>query len=116
MFFLCMASSYCKVYLYLYPKHSLLHSCSVGLQTTNLLNFCLSGFFFFNWSDVWGGLTNSGEKREGKGKGEKERYAYLNVEFQRIASREKKDFLSDQWKEIEGNNRMGKTRESSQEN
>ena len=46
-----------------------------------------------------------------KGKGEKERYTHLNAEFQRIARRDKKAFLSDQCKEIEGNNRMGKTRD-----
>ena len=46
-----------------------------------------------------------------KGKGEKERYTYLNAEVQRIAKREKKAFLSDQYKEIEENNRMGKTRD-----
>ena len=46
-----------------------------------------------------------------KGKGEKERYAHLNAEFQRRARRDKKDFLSDQCKEIEKNNRMGKTRD-----
>ena len=51
------------------------------------------------------------KRREAKGKGEKERYADLNAEFQRIARREKKDFLSDQCKEIEGNNRMGKTKD-----
>ena len=51
------------------------------------------------------------ERREGKGKGEKERYTYLNAEFQRIARRDKKAFLSDQCKEIEENNRMGKTRD-----
>ena len=51
------------------------------------------------------------KRREAKGKGEKERYADLNAEFQRIARREKKDFLSDQCKEIEENNRMGKTRD-----
>ena len=50
------------------------------------------------------------EKREVKGKGEKERYTHLNVEFQRI-TRVKKAFLSDQHKEIEENNRMGKTRD-----
>ena len=59
---------------------------------------------------VWGGLTNSCEKREVKSKGEKERHKHLNAEFQRIARREKKAFLSDQFKEIEENNRMGKTR------
>ena len=52
------------------------------------------------------------EKRwEAKGKGEKERYTHLNAEFQRIATREKNAFLSDQCKEIEENNRMGKTRD-----
>ena len=48
--------------------------------------------------------------RKAKGKGEKERYTHLNAEFQRIARRDKKTFLSDQCKEIEENNRMGKTR------
>ena len=48
------------------------------------------------------------KRREVKGKGEKERYTHLNAEFQRIARRDKKAFLSDQCKEIEGNNRMGK--------
>jgi len=51
------------------------------------------------------------KRRKAKGKGEKERYTHLNAEFQRIARREKKAFLSDQCKEIEGNNRMGKTRD-----
>ena len=49
--------------------------------------------------------------REAKGKGEKERYTHLNAEFQRIARRDKKVFLSDQCKEIEEKNRMGKTRD-----
>ena len=51
------------------------------------------------------------KRREAKSKGEKERYKHLNAEFQRIARREKKAFLRDQCKEIEGNNRMGKTRD-----
>ena len=50
------------------------------------------------------------KRRKAKGKGEKERYTHLNAEFQRIARRDKKVFLCDQCKEIEGNNRMGKTR------
>ena len=50
-------------------------------------------------------------RREPKGKGEKERYTHLNAEFQRTARREKKAFLSDQCKEIEENNRMGKARD-----
>ena len=53
------------------------------------------------------------EKREVKGKGEKERHTHLNAEFQIIARRDKKAFLSDQCKETEENNRMGKTRISS---
>ena len=55
------------------------------------------------------------KRREPKGKGEKERYTHLNAEFQRIARRDKKAFLSDQCKAMEENNRMGKTR-SLQEN
>ena len=51
------------------------------------------------------------KRREAKGKGEKERYVHLNAEFQRIARRDKKAFLSDQCREIEENNRMGKTRD-----
>ena len=50
-------------------------------------------------------------RREGKGKGENERYTHLNAEFQRIVRRDKKAFLSNQCKEIEENNRMGKTRD-----
>ena len=60
---------------------------------------------------VWGGLTNSCEKKRAKSKGEKERYKHLNAEFQRIARRDKKAFFSDQCKEIEENNIMGKTRD-----
>ena len=51
------------------------------------------------------------KRREAKSKGEKERYKHLNAEFQRIARREKKAFLRDQCKQIEANNRMGKTRD-----
>ena len=61
--------------------------------------------------EVWGGLTNSCEKKRAKNKGEKERYKHLNAEFQRIARRGKKAFFSDQCKEIEENNRMGKSRD-----
>ena len=57
------------------------------------------------------GLQIAEERREEKGKGEKERYIHLNAEFQRIAMRDKKSFLTDQCKEIEGNNSMGKTRD-----
>ena len=61
---------------------------------------------------VWGGLTYICEpKRKVKSKGEKERYTHLNAEFQRIARSDKKAFLSDQCKEIEDNNTMGKTRD-----
>ena len=57
------------------------------------------------------GLQIAVKRREAKRKGEKERYKHLNAEFQRIARRDKKAFLSDQCKEIEENNRMGKTRD-----
>ena len=60
---------------------------------------------------AWGGLTLAVKRREVKSKGEKERYTHLNTEFQRIARRDKKAFLSDQCKEIEEYNRMGKTRD-----
>ena len=56
-------------------------------------------------------LQTNEKRREVKGKGEKERHTYLNTEFQRIARRDKKAFLSEQCKEIEENNRMGKTRD-----
>ena len=59
----------------------------------------------------WGGLTNSCEKKRSKIQGEKERYKHVNAEFQRIARRDKKAYLSDQCKEIEEKNRMGKTRD-----
>ena len=51
------------------------------------------------------------KRREAKSKGENERYTHLNAQFQRIAGRDKKAFFSDQYKEIEENNRMGKTRD-----
>jgi len=56
-------------------------------------------------------LQTAVNRREVKGKGEKERYTHLNAEFQRIARRDKKAFLRDQCKEIEENHRMGKTRD-----
>ena len=60
---------------------------------------------------VWGNLKIAEIRGEAKGKGGKERYSHLNAEFQRIASRDEKAFLSDQCKEIEENNRMGKIRD-----
>ena len=57
------------------------------------------------------GLQIAVKRREVKGKGEKERYTYFNAEFQRITRRDKKAFLNDQCKEIEENNRVGKTRQ-----
>ena len=56
-------------------------------------------------------LQRAEKRREGKGKGEKERYTHLNAEFQRMARRVKKTFIDIQWKEREENNRMGKTRD-----
>ena len=58
-----------------------------------------------------GALQITEKRREAKGKGEKQRYTHLNAEFQRRARRDKKVFLSDQCKEIEEDNRMGKTRD-----
>ena len=60
---------------------------------------------------VWGGLTNSCENKRSEKQRRKERYKHLNAEFQRIARRDKKPFFSNQCKEIEENNRMGKTRD-----
>ena len=60
---------------------------------------------------VWGGLTNSCEKKRSERQRRKEKYKYLNAEFQRIARRDKKAFLSNQCKAIEENNRKGKTRD-----
>ena len=57
---------------------------------------------------VWGGLSKAVKRRETKHKGEKERYKHVNAEFQRIARRDKRAFFSDQCKEIEENNRMGR--------
>ena len=62
---------------------------------------------------VRGALQIAVKRREVKSKGQKERYKHLNAEFQRIARRNKKAFLGDQCKEIEENNRMGKTRDLS---
>ena len=63
------------------------------------------------WSEET--LQIAEKRREAKGKGEEERYIHLNAELQRIAKRDKKAFLSDQYKEIEENSRMGKTRDLS---
>ena len=60
---------------------------------------------------VWGGLTNSCEKKRSENTKEKRKEKHLNAEFQRIARREKRAFLSNQCKEIEENNRMGKPRD-----
>ena len=59
---------------------------------------------------AWEALQTAVKRREAKSKGEKKRYKHLNAEFQRITRRDKKAFLSDPCKEIEENNRMGKTR------
>ena len=60
---------------------------------------------------VWGGLTNTCEKKRSEKQRKKERYKYLNAAFQRIARKDKKAFFSNQCKEIEEKNRMGKTRD-----
>ena len=60
---------------------------------------------------IWGALQIAVKRREVKSKGQKERYKHPNAEFQRIARRDKKAFFSNQCKEIEENNKMGKTRD-----
>ena len=60
---------------------------------------------------VWGGFQIAEEKREVKGKGERERYTQPNAEFQRLPRRNKKAFSNEQWKELEENNRIGKTKD-----
>ena len=90
-------------YLPLYSKNYL---CSEGQFFTSV-HYITSN----SRLPVWGGLTIAVKRREEKSKREKERYTHLNVEFQKIARRDKKAFLSDQCKETEENNRMGKTRD-----
>ena len=76
------------------------------------LSFLLSGIIALSHYPVLGTVYRLYVKRrEAKSKGEKERYKHLNAEFQTIARRDKKAFFSDQCKEIEENNRMGKTRD-----
>ena len=60
---------------------------------------------------AWGGITNSCEKKRSEKQRRKERYKHLNAEFQRITRKDKRAFFSDPCKEIEGKNRMGKTRD-----
>ena len=83
------------------------------LAFINNVNLCLrswAGYIVYLISDYCP-LQIAVKRREPKSKGEKERYKHLNAEFQRIARRDKKAFLSDQCKELEANNRMGKTRD-----
>ena len=75
-----------------------------GIKTIPMKNKCKIG----NWLPEEA-LQRAVKRREAKSKGEKERYTHWNAEFQRIARRDKKAFLRDQCKEIEENNRMGKT-------
>ena len=75
-----------------------------GIKTIPMEKKCKKG----KWLS---GEENGCERREVKSKGEKERYKHLNAEFQRIARGDMKAFLSDQCKQIEENNRMGKTRD-----
>ena len=78
-----------------------------GIKTIPMEKKCKKAKWLFEEA-----LQIAVKRREAKSKGEKERYKHLNAEFQRIARRDKKAFLSDQYKEIEENNRMGKTRDS----
>ena len=76
-----------------------------GIKTMHKKKKCKKAKWLFEEA-----LQIAEKRREVKGKGDKERYIHLNAEFQRIARRDKKAFLSDQCKEIEENNRLGKTR------
>ena len=77
-----------------------------GIKTISMEKKCKKG----KWLSAEA-LQIAVKRRDTKSKGEKERYKHLNAEFQRLARRDKKAFLSDQCKEIEENNRMGKTRD-----
>ena len=77
-----------------------------GIKTIPMEKKCKKAKWLFGKA-----LQIAMKRREAKSKGEKERYSHLNAEFQRIARRDKRAFLSDQCKEIEENNRMGKTRD-----
>ena len=77
-----------------------------GIKTTPMEKKCKKAKWLYGEA-----LQIAVKRREAKSKGEKERYKHLNAEFQRITRRDKKAFLSDQCKEIEENNRMGKTRD-----
>ena len=77
-----------------------------GIKTTPMEKKCKTAKWLSEEA-----LQTAVKRREAKSKGEKERYKHLNAEFQRIARRDKKAFLSDQCREIEENNRMGKTRD-----
>ena len=84
------------------------------LDSSTVLSISINDFIFNSQCKKWLSeetLQINTKRRDLKGKGEKERYTHLNSEFQRIARREKKAFLSDQCKEIEENNSMGKTRD-----
>ena len=78
-----------------------------GIKTIPMEKKCKKA----KWLSVRGALQIAVKRREVKSKGEKERYRHLNAEFQRIARRDNKAFLSNHCKEIEENNRMGKTRD-----
>ena len=92
------------------PKDLWMEACDIvqeaGIKTTSKKKKCKKAKWLSEEA-----LQITVKRREVKGKREKERYSHLNAEFQRIARRNKKAFLSDQCKEIEENNRMGKTRD-----
>ena len=112
------------------------YDCFIGFYIVRTYNAWKGRLVFkVNWQDLWcctggsdqdqtqekemqkvkwlseGALQIAEKRQEVKGKGEKERYIHLNAEFRRIARRDKKAFLSNQCKEMEENNRMGKTRD-----
>ena len=80
------------------------HDIGQEAKTISKKNKCKKGKWLFKEA-----LQIAEKRKDLKGKGEKERYTHFNVEFQRITRRDRKDFLSDECKEIEGNNRVGNT-------
>ena len=86
--------------------HDIVFCKETGIKTISKTKKCKKA----KWLS-WEALQIAVKRRDAKSKGEKERYKHLNAEFQRKARKDKKSFLSDQFKEIEANNRMGKTRD-----
>ena len=98
--------NYGQRFVTLYRRNCPLYKKCTGIKTISKKKKCKKGKWFSEEA-----LQIAVKRREAKGKGKKDSYTHLNTEFQRITRRDKKTFLSDQCKEIEENNRMGKTKD-----